>query len=72
MDVYMTRNLLSRSIIVTALLVAGLGPIEAAEKIRWEDLQRRLAAHRIVRVWWSSEVLTESREMAGNTTRVDY
>ena len=37
----MTRNLLSRSIIVTALLVAGLGPIEAAEKIRWEDLQRR-------------------------------
>jgi hypothetical protein len=38
----MASNLVSRVVTVTVLIAAGLGSVQAAEKIRWEDLQKRV------------------------------
>ncbi len=38
----MASNLASRAVTVTVLMAAGLGSVQAAEKIRWEDLQKRV------------------------------
>jgi hypothetical protein len=38
----MASSLVSRAVTATVLMAAGLGSVQAAEKIRWEDLQERL------------------------------
>jgi hypothetical protein len=38
----MASNLVSRAVTVTVLIAAWMDPVQAAEKIRWEDLQNSL------------------------------
>jgi hypothetical protein len=38
----MASNLVRRAVTVTVLIAAGLGTVQAAEKIRWEDLQQHV------------------------------
>ncbi len=38
----MAGNLVSRAVTAMVLMAAGLGSLQAAEKIHWEDLQQRL------------------------------